>query len=477
MRVTQISRVLSESWLIYRTSPQSPSLFVVLFFSLLLAAPVIAAPARSIGSVRPAKSTKIIKAPTSSQRASYTKVSVKKKKKVAQNSNTRRPSAAPSEAQIAASAYTAPAPQEVSGAAVERLPIQISNGAVTFSSFPAFRTIYRGKVASLSNQDDFIFYSVNPDLQRFVQRLVRDAAAPHIAVVVMEPDTGRILAASGKSTSLANPLTHAGFPAASLFKVVTTSAALERGLISGTSEINFRGGTYTLTRANYSPNARLDRNSMTLAEALGRSCNPVFARVALQYLSAPLLRHYATSYGFNAPLGLEAPLNTSQATIPSDEYELSRAAAGFGDVYLSPIHAATLMSGIANHGLLPRPMLVDRVLSKNSDVLYVGAPQALQRIIRPETAAALLEMMKSTITDGTSRREFSKASANLLALGIAAKTGTLSGDNPRGLNHWFIAAAPADNPRIAIAVIAVNPTGLSAKASHIGRLILEHIFG
>ena len=476
MRAFRISRVLLDSWIV---SVRKQVIFSIVTAVLLVVCGVNytnAAPARSVGNPRPAKASKIIKAPTSPKAAGYTKVSAKKKKAPNKQSASRRP-AAPTEAQVAASAYTAPPPQEASVNAVERLPIQINSHGVSFTTFPSFRTIYRGKVASLSNQDDFIFYSVDPDLQRFVQRIVRDAAAPHLAVVVMEPDTGRILAASGKSISLENPLTHAGFPAASLFKVVTTSAALERGLVSGTSEINFRGGTYTLTRANYSPNARLDRNSMTLAEALGRSCNPVFARVALQYLSAPLLRHYASSFGFNSPLGFEAPIGLSQATIPSDDYELSRAAAGFGEVYLSPIHAATLMSGIANRGLLPRPMLVDKVLSRNSDVLYQGTPQALQRIIRPETATALLEMMKSTITDGTSRREFSKASANLLAIGIAAKTGTLSGDNPKGLNHWFIAAAPADAPRIAIAVISVNPTGLSAKASHIGRLILEHIFG
>lgn len=475
MRAPLISLVLSGSW-IKRLRAQSflscISLTVSLFLVLLLQCTpeASATPARTVASARPSKATKVIKAPLTRQKPSLKKVSAKKKKVA-----VRKP--APSEAEVAARAVTPPPPQDVSDDAVERLPIQISDQGVAFTSFPTFRTVYRGKVASLSNRDEFIFYSINPDLQRFVQRIVRDAAAPHIAVVVMEPDTGRILAASGKSISLDNPLTHAGFPAASLFKVVTTSAALEKGLVSATSEINFRGGTYTLSRANYSPNARLDRNSMTLTEALGRSCNPVFARVALQYLSAPLLRHYASSFGFNAPLGLEAPIGTSQATIPNEEYELSRAAAGFGDVYLSPIHAATLMSGIANHGLLPRPMLVDRILSKNSDVLYQGAPQALQRIIRPETAAALLDMMRSTITDGTSRKEFANASANLRALGIAAKTGTLSGENPKGLNHWFIAAAPADNPRIAIAVIAVNPTGLSAKASHVGRLILEHIFG
>jgi peptidoglycan glycosyltransferase len=82
-------------------------------------------------------------------------------------------------------------------------------------------------------------------------------------------------------------------------------------------------------------------------------------------------------------------------------------------------------------------------------------------------------MMTATTTIGTSRKEF----LGKVPWEVAGKTGTLKGDNPKGLNNWFIGAAPLENPRIAVAVIVINPSQVSSKASHIGRLILERYLG
>jgi hypothetical protein len=88
-----------------------------------------------------------------------------------------------------------------------------------------------------------------------------------------------------------------------------------------------------------------------------------------------------------------------------------------------------------------------------------------------------MEMMRYTTTVGTSRREFMRGSSPTLgAIDVAGKTGTLTGDNPVGLNNWFIGAAPIQNPKIAVAVITVDPRS-SSKASHLGRLVLQKYFG
>lgn len=339
---------------------------------------------------------------------------------------------------------------------------------------PEFNGVKSGEVMGISHRDEFVHFSVDPDLQQFVKKLVLNTPAPHVAVVAMEPRTGRILAIADKSTSIRNLSLHTGFPAASLFKVVTTAAALERGAVTADAPINFRGGNYEVDRWNIEPDAARDRRVMPLNEALGRSCNPVFARVAMKYLTPNILRNYASSFGFNTDMYFQTSLSRSEAYIPDDEYEMGRTAAGFGEVFISPVHAAALMSGIANGGNLPRPSFVDSVTSQSGQSIYSMQPKIIKEIIKPTTAQTLLRMMTATTTLGTSRKEFMRNNQPVFGnIEVAAKTGTLRGLNPKGLNNWFIAAAPVGNPKIAISVIVVNPGGTSSKASHLGRLVLE----
>jgi cell division protein FtsI/penicillin-binding protein 2 len=352
-----------------------------------------------------------------------------------------------------------------------------SSGALRLSRRPTLNGRIGDKFAGMTPNNNYIFYTIDPELQSYVSSVVDRAAANHVAVVAMNPKTGAILAIAGKSPTISDIEYHAGFPAASLFKVVTAAAAVEHAGIDPNSLIPFRGGTYTLNQSNYYPNPRADRKIMSVGEALGRSCNPVFGHIGLKYLNGSVLARYANKFGFNQSLDFEAPLPHSSASIPqADLYEFSRTAAGFGDVFISPVHAATLVSGIANGGVLPKPQIIDRIVNSDGVVIEKPQPEMLQRIVQPETAQSLLEMMRYTTTTGTSRREFMRGNrATLGNIDVAAKTGTLSGSNPEGLNNWFIAAAPISNPELAIAVITVDAQH-SSKASHLGRLVFQRYF-
>ena len=352
------------------------------------------------------------------------------------------------------------------------------SGTIDLSARPQLSGRVGDRYASLTPKNNFVFYTVDPDLQEHVTALVSRAQASHVAIVAMNPSTGAILAIAGKSNSIKDIEYHAQFPAASLFKVVTAAAAVEHAGIASHSLVGFRGGMYTLNQWNYYPDPRKDRRLMSVGEALGRSCNPVFGHLGIKYLNGDVLARYANLFGFNRSLSFEAPLAESSALIPRDnQYELSRTSAGFGDVRISPIHAAALMSGIANGGLLPRPQIVDTIVSPAGAVLHEQRPEALQRIVDASTADVLMEMMRNTTTVGTSRREFMRGAAPVLGtIDVAGKTGTLSGDNPEGLNNWFIGAAPIKDPRIAVAVITVDPRRAS-KASHLARLVLQKFFG
>ena len=351
------------------------------------------------------------------------------------------------------------------------------DGDLHTNAIPSFKKTLGDRYAASTPNNNIVFYSLEPDLQEFVHKTISRAAAPHAAIVVMNPSTGAILAIAGKSKTIQNIEYHTQFPAASLFKIVTAAAAIEESNVSLDTKVAFRGGTYTLNKWNYLPNAKKDRRLMSVGEAMGRSCNPVFGHIALKHLDGSILSRYAHRFGFNQSLGFEAPLDRSSAHIPhTDKYQLSRTAAGFGDVTISPIHAAALVSGVANGGLLPRPYFVERIASADGATILRTQPEYLQRIVQPETAHSLLEMMHYTTTIGTSRKAFMRGKKPVLGdIEVAAKTGTLRGKSPEGLNNWFIATAPMNNPQVAIAVITVNAK-YSSKASYLGRSVLQKFF-
>lgn len=351
-----------------------------------------------------------------------------------------------------------------------------STGSLRLASTPTFSSRIGGRFASITPNNNVVFYTLT-DLQDFVADLVSHARAPHVAVVAMNPKTGAVLAIAGKSPSITNIEYHAGFPAASLFKVVTAAAAVEQVGLEPNTLIPFRGGTYTLNQHNYLPNQNADRRIMSVGEAMGRSCNPVFGHIGVKYLDGSILARYANKFGFNRSLNFEVPLPVSEAQIPDgDLLEFSRTAAGFGEIYLSPVHAAALISGVANGGLLPKPRIVDQIVTVDGVTIGRSQPEALQRIVQPDTANSLIEMMRYTTTVGTSKRAFMQggmpALRNIDAFG---KTGTLSGKNPTGLNNWFIGAAPSHDPEIAVVVVTVNAP-YSSKASRIGRMVMQRFF-
>jgi cell division protein FtsI/penicillin-binding protein 2 len=354
-------------------------------------------------------------------------------------------------------------------------PFQINqSGEIFLSKVPNFNLSSSANMIGLGTNGNTINYTFDPDLQKYVYNLVRQASAPHVAVVAMDLRTGKILAISDKSATLKNAALHAGFPAASLFKIITTAAALENTKLQPKSPIKFRGGTYELSKNNYNPNTKYDRRVMALDEALGHSCNAVFARVALQHLSANHLKTYANHFGFNTNLQFDSALTTSNAYIPSSSYELARTAAGFGQVYISPVHAASLMSSVANGGILLRPHMVDKAKSKHGSVIYEARTKGLKRSVNTSTAKTLMHMLEKSVTSGTSRYAFySRGRPTLPGIRAVGKTGTLKGKNPSGLNRWFIGAAPLENPQVVVAAITLNPRNTMARPSYLAKQIFD----
>lgn len=325
-----------------------------------------------------------------------------------------------------------------------------------------------------------IVYTLDPELQEQAQAVFRQYRVPYGALVALEPATGRILALaefSREEPDLHDFARRATYPAASLVKVVTAAAALETGRFTPSTPIRFEGNPYRLYPRKLSPgNQRRENNVTTLAEALGKSNNVVYAKIGVtvgqQTLEATLRR-----FGFNEAIPFDFGLQQSRASVPAESYPLGRTAAGFGEVYLSPVHAALIAAAIANEGVMMRPYIVERLEDATGAPLYQATPEPMGRAVPQSVARQVARMMEETVTDGTSARVFRRYARKLRSLGVAGKTGSLTGEDPPGRYEWFIGFAPLDEPQLAVASLVVNHELWHIKGTYAAQAVMREFFG
>ena len=311
--------------------------------------------------------------------------------------------------------------------------------------------------------------TVDPNLQAQMEKLLTLYKPVGSAVVALDPRTGKVLAlaeyaADGKSEGLATkPL----YPAASVFKIITGAALLEAG-VRPDVETCFHGGSHGLQEKLLQDKPRVDRRCLSLSMALAKSANVVFAKMAVKHLDAESLRKEAERFLFNKPI-FDQPVEQSSATIADKGLDFAKSAAGFGQVKLSPLHAALIAAAVGNGGVAVEPSMIESVDGEEIP------PTGSVRLLNGETAGTLRDMMKLTVSDGTATSSFRERHKNLLGdISVAGKTGSLSTHGgPFKDYSWFVGFAPADEPKIAVAVIVVNGLKWRVHAPFIAREALK----
>jgi cell division protein FtsI/penicillin-binding protein 2 len=324
-----------------------------------------------------------------------------------------------------------------------------------------------------------VVFTVKPELQRFASALLEGNDVPVGAIVVLNARTGRVLALAQHQRGVDRPT--AAFdpspPAASLFKIVTTAALLERSEVSIDTVQCYHGGSQRLEQHNLVDSERDDTACASVSQALGHSINAVFAKLADRNLEPQALLEFAERFGFNQAIPFDFAVPGSPAEIPDDRLERARAAAGFWHTHLSPLHAAMMVQSIAHNGVMLRPYIVDKVLGPDGALVYEGKPQLAARPISAETARQLRVAMRETVASGTARKAFHRGGLPSLAdVKVSGKTGTLTGQSPYRAYSWFVGFAPSDAPEVAIAVLIVNDPLWRIKSSEAGARVLDKYF-
>ena len=305
--------------------------------------------------------------------------------------------------------------------------------------------------------------TLDPHLQRAAERLLARAGAHEGAVVAADTRTGRILAwvSRGDRDYVAEPFA----PSASLFKIVTASALLERHVSPATREC-YEGGEHDVHPAD------LERHGGTctsFGEALGHSINIVIARMAKKHLTPAALRDYAARLGFSGEVPIDVPVGKSVVRIPDDPFGMARASAGFWNGQLSPLGGLFAMTTVANEGERVRLQVIDR---------GAGGPVSAGRALTTDSARALGRMLEITTRRGTAAKAFRRpdGAPYLPGVPVAAKTGTLIGGGRARMYSWFAGYAPSTKPEIAVTVMLGNDLRWHTKANILGRELLEAYF-
>jgi len=255
----------------------------------------------------------------------------------------------------------------------------------------------------------------------------------------------------------------------SILKLLTAAAAIDTG-IAGPEEqfrcpaqVRIGNTTVRCRRAQ-------GHGKISFEEALVDSCNVIFAEVG-RMLGPETFRHYTKRFHILSPPELPLPVRggkMADMSGPHAQEELAEAAFGQGATLISPLAMAQMTAAIAAGGSVPKPKLVDSVLSARGRQLYTLRPESLGQAVSSHTAAAVGGMMVQVVERGTAR------SARIAGTKVAGKTG--SAQNPSGVAHaWFVGFAPADAPRVAVAVIVEHGGAGGRVAAPIARQVMQSV--
>lgn len=338
--------------------------------------------------------------------------------------------------------------------------------------------------------------TIDPQLQQMAWEMIPEGQQG--SIVVMEPDTGNILAMVSKpsydpnllathNTGQAlqnleelsqvpglsvnfNPATQSLVAPGSVFKLIVAAAALESGEFDPESTIpnpavldlpntdvglpNFVNGSCT------------SRDTANLEFTLEQSCNTPIAQIAWE-LGEETVLEQAQDFGFGEMLDIPVRVVSSQFPSGMDQAQLAQASIGQFSTAVTPLQMAMVSAAIANDGVLMQPNLVKTVRAPDLAVIEEPQPEVLRESMSADNANLLTDWMVNVVENGTAQQ------AAIPGVEVAGKTGTAEVPE-QGDNAWFTGFAPADDPQVVVSIVMQDvdlTTGAQLTSPNAKRLI------
>ena len=334
------------------------------------------------------------------------------------------------------------------------------------------------------------------------QKVAMDALGGQCgAAVAIEPKTGKVLVMASSPTynpnlvernfariqrapgpcgvaPLLNRATNGLFTPGSIFKVVTAAAALDSGTYTPESTFNDPGYCIEYGKRVNNYDTSTPFGTVNFSQALINSINSSFCEMGKKMGPEKIL-DYARRFGFyedppvDLPSGERSPsgLYQGRKLLPrSQESRVDPGRLAFGQerMLVTPLQMAMVAGAIGNKGVVMEPTLTDRIRKPDRSVLVRIKPDELRRAVKPEVADQIASMMEGVVSGGTG------TAAQISGVRVAGKTGTAETGVAGRNTAWFIAFAPVDNPKVAVAVVLQNQTDTGGTvAAPIAKQIME----
>ena len=277
---------------------------------------------------------------------------------------------------------------------------------------------------------------------------------------------------------LLNRTTQAGYPPGSTFKVVTAIAGIDSGRYTPDSRISGRNAK-RISGVPLNNDQGESFGDITLTEALTKSVNTVFGEVG-EKLGKATMKKYMDRLGFGAPVEVDLPRDERAASgerqrgriIPATNgaVDVGRMAIGQDKLTVTPLQMAMVASAVANGGKLMKPHLGDRIVDRDGRTVDRIQPEEMSQVMSADTASKVGAMMDQVVKEGTG------TAAALEGIDVAGKTGTAEVDHGCPNQLWFIAFAPAQDPRVAIAATVECGTGFGGTvAAPIAKAVMQEL--
>lgn len=328
--------------------------------------------------------------------------------------------------------------------------------------------------------------NVNTTINAKVQQAAWDALGNQTgAVIAIEPSTGKILAMVSKpsfdpnqlashnlnsvlstykqlNSDPSGPLQNRAiggdlYAPGSVFKLVVASAAFETGdwnldsTLPNPATLQLPGTSTFINNAE--GGACGGGPTVTIALALQNSCNIPFAELG-EKIGYAKIKAMADKYGYGSSIDIPQASTASQYPQTDSTAQLMLSAFGQASDRVSPLQIAMTTAGIANDGKVMQPTLIDTITTSDLKTVRPFTPKVYSDPISSQTAGALTKAMESVVTSGTG------TNARINGVDVAGKTGTAENGPGQPYTLWFTGFAPANNPKVAVAVVVGNGGGI-----------------
>lgn len=311
--------------------------------------------------------------------------------------------------------------------------------------------------------------------ERELDALMNSTSNPKSAtIIVMDPQSGEILALASRPTydpnnfnqypqeNWRNIAVSNSYEPGSTFKVVTTSAVLEEGLIRDNERFVCTGSVRVGAETIRCWRSHNPHGSQTFSEGVQNSCNPVFINLGLRLEDQHKgsFYNYIRDFGFGKITGLDLPGEAKGIMIQGkDLKQVNIATISIGQgIAVTPVQLVSAMSAIANDGVLLKPHLVREIRDKDGNLIKAIESEIVKQVISKETAQETLGILEEVVSEGTGRNAY------IEGYRVGGKTGTAQKAGAGGYLQGsyvasFLGVAPVDDPKLVTLVVIDEPQG------------------